>query len=218
MNKIIITCGMLIIINPAISQIYYKEIVYVFNYTIEESNKTQKGIIYLGCLGKPWPFEERQAAVIWTTKSDELNRKVFTTGIYEEKEFVWLHPPRQDEFSILEYSPFPQIRFPVSNNMTWKRSFTPGKNWVNKEFNIKEDDILKFNYINTGIAFHKLKNENLECWEIEAESTNLKVQTNFSGLFNSEYGFVKMVFQNINNSTITLELCDVRNWRSFIHH
>lgn len=217
MKKSIILLGLLIYFRPIIAQIYYKEIVYVFNYTIEKENAAvQKGIIYLGCLGKEWLFSEhqRQAAVIWTTNEKFLNKTLQTTGMYEEKDLIWIHPPREEEFSLLEYTPWPRIYFPVSNHLSWKTELPLGKYWVNEEFGIEEDDILKFNFVNAGPASYSYKGQKLECWKIEAESTNLKPQTKSLSLFNKEYGFVRMVFQNLDNSIITLELSDVRNWAS----
>ncbi len=218
MKKIItVVLGLLIYSAPLLSQIYYKEVVYTFHYTIEKENViTQKGVIYLGCLGKSWPFkEQKQAAVIWTTHKEHLDKKLISTGIYEEEDAIWMHPPREDEFAILEYSPFPYIRFPVSAYMSWKRDFTPGRNWINKKYGIQAESVLKFDYKNSGTDSFRYKNRVLECWKIDAESVNLKSKTRFSGLFNSEYGFVRMMFQNIDKSVIILELDQVQGWESF---
>lgn len=220
MRKItIVFLGLLFFIDLAVSQIYYKKIVYVFDYKIEKENEPAKvGLLYLGCLGKPWPFKQRQAAVIWTTDKRCLREKnLISTGIIEEDHYIWLHPPRDDEFSILEYSPFPAIRFPVSQNKNWKWKLTPNKYWVNKEYDIKEDDVLMYDFNNTGLVNHTLKYQNstIECWKIDAESTDLKNSRSFSGLFNSEYGFVKMTFTNIDKSIITLELIRTQDWKYF---
>lgn len=218
MRKIIILIiGIIFYANPIQSQIYYKEIIYIFDYKIEKDDmQIETGLLYLGCLGKPWPFkEQKQAAVIWSTNKAHLSQKMPSTGIYEEDDRIWLHPPRQNQFSILEYSPFPDIRFPVSKNMNWKRDFIPGKNWINKKYDVKENDILKFNYRNIGVVVYNYKNFNLKCWEINAESINLKNRTSFSGLFNSEYGFIKMIFTNIDKSIITLEIRQIQSWDLF---
>lgn len=123
MRKTIITIlGLLFYVTSITSQIYYKEVIYTFDCTIEKENEPIKTcLMYLGCLGKPWPIAEieRQAAVIWTTNKAYLKQRRFTTGIYEEKDLIWIHPPRQDEFSILEYTPWPYIYFPVSAHISW---------------------------------------------------------------------------------------------------
>lgn len=206
---------------PSISQIYYKEIIYVFDYTIEKKDGTKEnGIIYLGCLGKSWPFKgEKQAAIVWTIDKDYLKEKRLTTGAFEEENLIWIHPPREDKFSILEYSPCPFIHFPISANKSWKRELALGEHWANKEHNIKADDILKFSYINSGPVAYKLKfkNKEIECWKIEAESINMKDKTSSYSLFNAEYGFVKMSFKNVDNSIITLELNHIENWDAILN-
>lgn len=216
MRKIIAALGTLLYVGSALSQIYYKEIIYVFDYTIEKENgSTQKGLIYLGCLGKPWPIkEEKQAAVIWTTDKLHLLEKRFTTGIYEEKDRIWLHPPRDDKFRILEYSPWPYIYFPVSENKSWKRELALGEYWADPKNGIQADDILKFDYVNAGFTSYQLKykSRKIECSKIEAESTNIHHQTRFVGLFHPEYGFVKMDFRNVDKSIIKLEFNHILYW------
>jgi len=46
-------------------------------------------------------------------------------------------------------------------------------------------------------------------------STNLSNTTSFSGLFNVNYGFVQMVFNNIDRSIIVLELIRIDKWEKF---
>ncbi len=44
---------------------------------------------------------------------------------------------------------------------------------------------------------------------------NLKKPTSFNGLFNSNYGFIQMIFKNIDNSVIKLELINIEEWGKY---
>lgn len=200
-------------------QIYYKKTVYLFDYTISQPDgTTESGTLYLGCLGKVWAMKSHpQAAVLWTTDPKHLNEELSTTGIYEEEECIWLHPPRQDAFSILEYSPWPHICFPVQENPGWNKEFIPGPNWINEKYNIGRNTKLSFTYKNKGSVVQRLKflNKEVTCWQIDAVSVKSEYPSSFSGLFNAEYGFIRMEFRNVDHSLITLELSQVESWKAF---
>lgn len=42
-----------------------------------------------------------------------------TTGMIENKYNIWLHPFRGKYFSVLEFSPFPYIKFPIKQDASW---------------------------------------------------------------------------------------------------
>ncbi len=200
------------------SQVYNQEIIYTFSYSIKKDGNKKSGKIYLGCLGKQCPIkEQKQMEIIWTSDKAELAKKNWNTGIIEDTKRIWMHPPRHDVFSILEYSPFPQIHFPIFVNKTWTWELLPGKNWVNEKYNVKASDIFKYKFtilegsdIKSPISVSKLK-----CYKVYAKTTNRIKETSFVGLFNDKYGFLKMVFYNIDNSTIEMELINVDNWNKF---
>ena len=43
---------------------------------------------------------------------------------------IWLHPPREGLFKILEINPFPYIKYPLEIGNSWEWDFLePGSNW-----------------------------------------------------------------------------------------
>ena len=190
-------------------QIYNTQIVYCFNYSIMKNGQSSKGKLLLACFGKLWPIkEQKQYSILWTTNEKEILEKIGSTGVIEEKNRVWLHPPRIGEFKMLEYSPFPEIVFPLIENQQWSRELSLSKYWENKEFNLKGTDVLKFLYEYRGSKKFRLifNNEEVDCFDIYAASKNMESRTSFSGLYFKKYGFVKMKFENVDKSRILLEL------------
>jgi len=202
-------------------KIYGKEVIYIFEYSIFDNGTLKKeGEIYLGCLGnlKTYPKGDPQYQVIWTNKKEDLNRKVPSTGIIETLNKVYLHPPRHYVFSILEYTPFPEIHFPISKGQEWSKKLALGKYWVNDKYNMKAEDVLLFEYKYINKQEYTplfLSNKSIDCYYIYANTTNTNPETSFSGLYNSNYGFVKLTFKNIDNSLIILELKSIKNWTEF---
>ncbi len=121
-NNFILALIIFFFIHEAQSQIYSQKIVYTFNYSIHKNGNVKKGQIYLGCLNKIFPYDSKQSSIIWTESKEWLEKEILTTGVIENKERIWIHPPRNDAFSILEYSPFPQIHFPIFVNSVSKKT------------------------------------------------------------------------------------------------
>lgn len=64
-----------------------------------------------------------QGKVMWFLKKGNTTVEE-TTGIVENGEKLWLHPPRFDDYvAFTEYSAFPEIRKPVVPGDTWKSHF-----------------------------------------------------------------------------------------------
>ncbi|WP_241507315.1 hypothetical protein [Aquimarina sediminis] len=129
------------------------------------------------------------------------------SGIIENEKNVWMHPPRDKYFRILELNPFPYIQTPfeVGNTWTWNLDigdFWADKRWLTWKGGIENKYIYKITdkkKINT--AFGKL-----ECYTIDATATSGLGETKLTSLFNTEYGFIKLLYTNIDGSKTILQL------------
>lgn len=197
------------------SQVYNKDIIYEYKYVVEDNGLYKQGEVYLGCLGKEFITpSEQQYEVVWTTDRNYLKQRIKNTGIIEDSTRVWLHPPRMNVFSILEYSPFPQIKYPFQVGNRWNWSLTPGSMWVSDELGITEDVVLKYSFSINDIVREYISpiKSFSKCFLVDGKSTNGNEQSSFTGYYNPELGFVKMIFRNRNGSIITLTLNDVIGW------
>jgi len=131
------------------------------------------------------------------------------TGVIENEKNVWMHPPRQMMFRILELNPFPFIQEPYEIGTSWEWNYLRplGENWSDERWLVWqgpldiscEYEITDFLSINTPLG-------ELDCYEITAIGHNDYGTTELVSYFNTQYGFVKLNYTNINNSKTTIEL------------
>jgi hypothetical protein len=130
-----------------------------------------------------------------------------STGVIENEGNIWLHPPRDGLFRILQLNPFPYIKQPliIGNKWEWKMeigaqwSDKRWKTWSNTITNYYEYEIVDKMQIKTPLG-------NIECFKIFSEATSELGKTYLISYFNPEYGFVKLDYVNIDGSKITISL------------
>ena len=144
------------------------------------------------------------------------NRKVTDdfeyTGIIENKKNIWLHPPRSRYFRILELSPFPYIKFPDKTGKSWTWELEIGEYWGSRDWIEWEGNITN-KYVYKVIDKNKVISEafgELEAVTIKATAKSRIGQTELTSIFNEQYGFLKLVYTNINDTGLIFELTEVR--------
>jgi hypothetical protein len=156
------------------------------------------------CRGELWEIplnqgtEENNWAITW-----KFNREEEGTGVYEDKEWIFLHPPRSGLFEILEFCPFPIIKFPLSISKTWdykllgtkpfskaiKQNFGKVINEVESDYTVTRE--LMWN----SYAMQK----KIACYEIKAVGHTAIGQTSLQAYFSEVFGFVYMNYETLNN-------------------
>ncbi len=129
------------------------------------------------------------------------------TGLFEDSTSIALNPPRNSGFALLQFSPYPEIEFPLSIGKTWNSSQTIPIEWaelvrlefenpvnVYSTFTVKEQTTL-----DTPLGM-------LPVWVIEAVGENRFRDTKTILYFNEAFGFVKMEFDNVDGSRIVMSL------------
>jgi hypothetical protein len=118
-----------------------------------------------------------------------------------------MHPPRTDLFKILEINPFPYIKEPykIRNSWTWKLEFD--NHWADKRWLIWEGAYEnKYTYKITDQLKLQTKFGEIECLIITSSAVSKLGKTKLTSYFNSQYGFVKLDYSNIDGSKIIIEL------------
>lgn len=196
-----------------INFIYNKDAVYKYEVIHAAPYKKENvSTIYLVCYGTPWLFDSlRQNEINWAYSFDEIFKSTPGTGVVENNDRIWLHPPRKNRFSILEYSPFPLIQFPLEVNKKWTWELALGKCWANKELGVKGKDLMKYEYVVVSQEEIKVDflSENIKCYKVDAHSINPKFKSELISYFSPKYGFVRMEYKNRDESTIQFELVDI---------
>ncbi len=129
------------------------------------------------------------------------------TGLIENEKNIWMHPPRDRFFRILELNPFPFIMAPYKVGTKWDWSLKIGSSWGDKRWklwdggieNIYTYEIVDKRNIETSIG-------NLSCYVIESTAMSRIGQTHLTAYFNIENGFVKLDYTNIDSTKTYLEI------------
>ncbi len=109
----------------------------IFTYAVEMVNITggkENRKIHLTTFNETWPFDALQKFIGWTEDIKNLEKE--KTGVLENTETIFLHPPRNKDYAILEFSPFPLVHFPLSVGQEWTWSLDIGTHWA-KQAGIK---------------------------------------------------------------------------------
>jgi hypothetical protein len=137
-----------------------------------------------------------------------------TTGIIDNIKNLWMHPPRNYTFRILQLSPYPFYSL-VDSIDKWSWNFEVGgfyldNRWINHKKVIKvysvytrlPDEILEtpFGKINCKVTI----GENNSTYGRNTLHTSLK------SYYNTNFGFVKLEYININKSKLVINLIETK--------
>jgi hypothetical protein len=176
-------------------------------------DSVERRILYVGLIPREGAINNDQYPMefnYFNTKKDQIGT-LSMSGIYDDATRIWIHPPRDYYFQILEFSPYPYIKFPLAVNSKWKWGLEVGDNWsmkdiveyqgnVNLEYHYK---VIRKELLNTDLG-------KLECYVVEANGISILGKSKLISYFNEKYGFVKLVYHNIDKSCLTLKLEDIK--------
>lgn len=131
------------------------------------------------------------------------------TGVIENEKNVWMHPPRDRLFRILELNPFPFIMAPYEVGTKWDWSLKIGSFWGDKRWklwdeqieNIYQYEIVDKREIESAVG-------KLECYVIQSTAKSEIGQTHLTAYFNIDKGFVKLDYTNIDSTKTYLNIKD----------
>ena len=134
-----------------------------------------------------------------------------STGLVENSMNIWMHPPRFNLFKILEINPFPFIQKPYEKGNKWYWSLEIGYQWGDYRWKEWDDNIenqYTYEIVDTNSIIYTPLGE-LHCYKIDSFAESKLGKTYLTAYFNETYGFVKLEYINIDNSTITILLNNV---------
>lgn len=129
------------------------------------------------------------------------------TGLIEDSTAIALNPPRNSGFAVLQFSPYPEIEFPLAIDKTWNSSQTIPIEWAELVRLDFENPVNVFStFTVTGRTTIDTPLGPQEVWLIEATGENRFRDTKTTLHFNESLGFVKMEFENVDGSRMVLSL------------
>lgn len=143
-----------------------------------------------------------QTGISYIVNKENVNNK---TGLIENEKNIWLHPPREYLFQILELNPYPYIKFPIEIGHTWSWKLRVGEGWGDKRWK-QWKGVAEFNYKYSIVGKKTIKTNigNLDCFIVESEAISEIGKTELISYFNREYGFVRFEYTNIDNSKLEI--------------
>jgi len=129
------------------------------------------------------------------------------SGVLENSKNIWMQPPREALFRVLELNPFPFIQAPYEVGHSWEWELDIDNEWGDPRWVTWEGSVKStYTYKITDKKQVKTPLGDLECFLIEGVGTSALGQTSLLSVFNEEYGFVKLNYTNIDGSTIVMNL------------
>ncbi len=131
------------------------------------------------------------------------------SGVIENEASVWMHPPREHYFKILELNPFPYIKAPYEVGTTWTWDLAIGSSWADERWKTWEGVIEnKYQYEITDQVTLETDMGDLDCFVIESSAESRIGETALTAYFHPEYGFVRLNYTNIDGSKTNLVLTE----------
>jgi hypothetical protein len=130
------------------------------------------------------------------------------TGLIENKKNIWLHPPRENFFKILELNPFPFIQIPYEKGNKWHWLLDIGAQWGDarwKEWEGGIENQYTYEIVDTNSLIHTPLGE-LNCYKVDSYAESELGKTYLTAYFSEIYGFVRLEYVNIDGSMLNIEL------------
>jgi len=172
------------------------------------------GISTLGKLGPIMmenPNYKQTEIFLYHYNADFKPLETELTGVIENKVNIWLHPFRFHALEILQLSPFPYIKLPLKSGQTYAWNLDIGEKWPEfKAFNWTGKLMLRCKYVVQGKETLTLPIGALQTIKIEGVANTSSGRSSIVLYFNKPFGFVKLVYHNLDGSNITMTLKSVR--------
>ncbi len=137
-----------------------------------------------------------------------------TSGVIDNRKNLWMHPPRDYGFKILQLNPFP-FYYLEEQIKRWTWALDVGGFWLDSRWiNHKETITIKYEYIKSVDENLTTPLGNINCRVTNgtgtAEVGNKLMKTYLKSYYNMECGFVRLEYINIDGTKIIIQLVDIK--------
>jgi hypothetical protein len=162
---------------------------------------------------KPRVFKRTNKNQTEVYYSYEPNPKIVSaTGIVENAENIWVHPPRDGFFKSLETCPFPYAKLNKPIGYRWTDSMSIGNHWADKKWGLWDGRLLlNYEYEISGKEIIHTEIGELDCIVINAIATSKIGQSRLKYYLSQEYGFVKLEYILFTGLEIELNILQIIN-------
>lgn len=154
----------------------------LFLYNLVQKNAVGRIVscdtIGLFCSSLRMPYMDSQCRMTWyLLEEDEIQRYKLKdvnnsyTGIGQDDSSLFIHPPRDGRFQVLQFCPYPYF---YSNKSSWHWDFKIGSHWgIDSLYPIKEADTFRIDYQLAGEkSLINTVSGPIQCCYVAAKSTS----------------------------------------------
>jgi hypothetical protein len=159
---------------------------------------------------------KKQTEIFYTYEN--LNYWASSTGIVENERNIWLHPPRDGFFRILQLFPFPYIKFEGQMHHQWTDHLAISEQWSNELIG-EWHGVLE-----TDLSYEWVENVNLKssfgqvwCQKLKCISKSLLGENSLIAYFSKKHGFIKLEYSSFNNIRLHLDLETIKEVGVYTH-
>lgn len=202
----------------------------VYDYVVIENNTEYKLSYIAGIPDNKFELINRSIDTIASKihliipkvkKSDRTNRNqteikymyapefsfISGTGVVENENNIWLHPPRSGIFAALETCPFPYVKFPTKIGKEWKEKMKIGDHWSNEKWGIWTKKLsLSYKYKITGKTKVNTNFGEIDCYVIESFAESAIGESKLISFFSEKFGFIRLEYEMVTGLKINLWL------------
>jgi hypothetical protein len=186
-----------------------KEFIYLVQYHQKELNLTTHEEVTLSITGNTWKSSADQKEAVWKYRTKSETQYLFknqfslgwlssdTTGILENDDRIYLHPPRHNQYLLTEIAPFPDFRIKKEVGEQYS-SIT----FIGKGFGQWEGKKVKCTY---SVSSMDKGIEDI-IWKINANSEVEGKTNNCEFIVSNKRGFVSISYSFYNGDSMTMKL------------
>lgn len=119
---------------------------------------------------------------------------------------VWMHPPREFLFKILQLNPFPFIQGPYKLGTTWEGKLVVGDHWSDSRWKYFTGSVeIQFEYEILEPETIKIDSfGDINCIVVYATGSSSLGKSYLKSWFHTSEGFIRLEYTNIDGSKIVL--------------
>lgn len=213
------------------AQIYSKKKKIEYEVFYVSNNDTiKKNSVFLNCLGRRWVSPKDKSIIkdFWAiTWGYNKQGRMYEdgTGVKETSKEIFLHPIRSSEYKILEFCPFPIIKFPLKEGCSWvwtlrnipSTYFESLKN-IPSRYTSDIEVVNSYCVERKGSYFSQNKLCMVNYFEVVAVGVSPLGKTGLSFCFSESDGFLNMKFKTLNNDIIIFIKKESSIWNKPIYY
>lgn len=158
------------------AQLYNKALKIEYDVYHIVKNDTIRSKLNLDCTGEKWTPQnipiDNNWTIIWNHNDFKTGKDYSEkTGVEETSEKLFIHPPRSNEYRILEFCPFPLVHYPIMIGKSWdwelENIADPYYRVLISKTQQKTTVKNKYKVIKKVSWFYKKANTYIDCFEIQ---------------------------------------------------